>query len=69
MSLSRGKCNRTHKVRYPDLLAAKMALATIRKHDSTREDIPVRAYQCEFCKGAHLTSQAMNRDIASVKSA
>ena len=66
--LSRGFCNRTHKKRFPDQIAAKLALATIARHGdddpATGGKKPVRSYKCEFCKGHHLTSQPKNESIA-----
>lgn len=67
--LSRGFCNRTHKKRFPDSIAAKMALATISRYGSDMTSAegkkPTRAYECEFCKGYHLTSQPKNKPVAA----
>lgn len=53
---------RCAKVRYPDKLGAKIALASTqaseaqhRKQVSRRAE--VRAYRCPDCKGWHLTSR------------
>lgn len=58
--LSRGFCNRTQKKRFPDVIAAKLALATINRsgNDGKTGKLPTRSYQCEFCNGHHLTSQS-----------
>lgn len=45
------------KTRYRSLEEAKAALRTIRTRGEVREKNPVRAYECDGCKGAHLTSQ------------
>lgn len=45
------------KVRFRDLLAAQLEIQRIAKH-SVGWKVPVRAYQCQYCGGWHLTSQA-----------
>lgn len=64
--LARGFCRRTSKKRYPDSIAAKMALSTIQAWGSeSSEAKPTREYKCEFCNGYHLTSQAKNKKLAA----
>lgn len=47
------------KRRFRDGDEAKIALSTIRSAGAeVRAKTPVRAYECETCKGWHLTSQA-----------
>lgn len=59
--LSRGYCKKTYKTRFPDVIAAKMALATITRDGrdiNSSGKVPRRSYRCEFCSGYHLTSQS-----------
>lgn len=50
-------CFKTKKQRYYDEVAALLALAEIKRKDSSkREKQEQRAYKCQFCKGWHLTS-------------
>lgn len=44
-----------HKVRFPDRHRAKMAVRTIRNNKS--KPTRMRAYECEYCNGWHLTSK------------
>lgn len=66
--LSRGYCNRSKKTKFPDAIAAKLALANIQRFGD--DDVhhggkkPIREYRCEFCKGYHLTSQPKNEAVA-----
>lgn len=58
---------RCGKVRFPDRLAALLALASAgalaeRGNDARRE---VRAYPCENCHGWHLTSKGRGRRRAA----
>lgn len=53
----------TDKKRYPDKLAADIDLSSIigraEKHRKNRNKVlPVRSYECPWCGGHHLTSQA-----------
>jgi hypothetical protein len=45
------------KRRYHDLAQAKEAIKTIQYHHPNSSDLPTRAYECDHCKGAHITSQ------------
>ncbi len=45
------------KRRFRDIEQAKSALRFINTKGAVREKNPVRAYNCEACKGAHLTSK------------
>ncbi len=50
------------KIRYRDEIAAKLALATARRKDSSRRDkVETRIYACPICHGWHLTSQTKGR--------
>lgn len=51
------KCRKTHKIRYRDDIAAKLALARVSKGKRSRSKDEQRAYFCSFCRGYHLTSQ------------
>lgn len=59
---SRRRACRCGKVRYPGREAALHALHRVQggvRSGSTRlRTEPARAYECEFCAGWHLTSQA-----------
>lgn len=65
------KCYRTGKTRYPDALEANIQINRIRKnitrHRKQRfREEPKRAYECEFCLGWHITSQAKGeRDLGT----
>ena len=48
---------RTGKVRYRDHVEAVLALQFFAVW-SDRDVVPVRCYECPFCAGFHLTSQA-----------
>jgi hypothetical protein len=49
---------RCHKLRFDDELAAKLALATIRRRDNPlRAKLERRAYHCPTCTGWHLTAR------------
>lgn len=50
------RCRRTGKRRYRDHEEAVGSLQKI-GNNSTREVVPVRAYECDFCDGWHVTSQ------------
>lgn len=54
----RGKCPRTGKARFADESSATRAVRDIAVIADNRDKKPVRAYQCPFCHGWHLTSQA-----------
>jgi hypothetical protein len=47
----------TQKLRLPDHKAAVSRLQMLQWNHPTREYLPVRVYECEFCKGWHLTSK------------
>lgn len=47
------------KVRYPDRIAAALAMARIRAVGEPRGKDVRRAYQCPHCGGWHLTSRAV----------
>lgn len=58
-------CAAAGKVRYPDHLAAKLALARTGKHRHTRRPKDeTRTYWCRHCRGWHLTSQPKRRKAA-----
>lgn len=47
------------KVKYRDMIAAKLQLAKIQwKDKSHRPDLEQRAYKCPHCRGYHLTHKA-----------
>jgi hypothetical protein len=46
------------KTRFRDLEEAKRVLRSIKTNGVVREKNPARAYECDGCHGAHLTSQA-----------
>lgn len=56
------KCPRTGKKRYPNEQMANNQLNLIKKH-STRNQIPTRTYECEFCHGYHLTKRDDRKPI------
>ena len=45
------------KVRYRDHAEATRVLQNIRTKGDARETMPCRAYECDRCKGWHLTSK------------
>jgi hypothetical protein len=45
------------KKRYPDRIAAELALVSTRRNDQRRPKNERRTYKCGFCLGWHLTSQ------------
>jgi uncharacterized protein YlaI len=49
------------KVRYRDHQEAVTALHTLQSK-STRQQIPVRSYDCEECGGVHVTKQVIHRN-------
>lgn len=49
-------CEATNKKRYPDKRAAERAKRTIVNRHPERDELPVRTYRCDQCKGWHLTS-------------
>lgn len=62
MEVNDMRCNRTRKVRYKSELGANLAMARIAmqssRHRAQRhKEIPSRSYECQFCKGWHLTKQ------------
>jgi hypothetical protein len=56
------------KRRYPDRIAALMALANVQRQQEypnyavARKRQEARIYCCPNCKGWHLTGEALNRD-------
>jgi len=50
-------CSTTTKIRYPDQLAARLALATLQREDDP-EHQERKVYKCEWCGGWHLSSRA-----------
>lgn len=50
------RCDRTGKVSYRDEHSANRAIVNVATN-SQREIVPVRSYQCPFCKKWHLTSR------------
>jgi hypothetical protein len=50
------RCDRTGKVSYRDEHSANRAIVNVATV-SQREIVPVRSYQCPFCKHWHLTSR------------
>lgn len=50
-------CRHKGKRRFHDKTQAVSALHTIASRGARRERMPVRAYQCDFCKGWYLTSE------------
>lgn len=50
------------KIRYRDSIAAKLALASAQRMDSSgRAKIERRVYRCPRCNGWHLTSERRRR--------
>lgn len=60
--MARQVCKFSGKDRYPNKLECDLAIADIHRsnnhnrHRKFREE-PTRSYQCEACKGWHMTSQ------------
>jgi hypothetical protein len=53
---SRWFCDQANKRRYPDKRAAERAKRTIVNGHPERDELPLRTYECDQCKGWHLTS-------------
>jgi hypothetical protein len=50
-------CNtQPDKIRYKDHASAAYAAASVRENNPTRDQLPVRVYEC-VCGGWHMTSQ------------
>lgn len=50
------ECPDTGWRRFRDRTEANLRLATIMR-ESTRAEVPIRAYPCKFCLGYHLTKE------------
>lgn len=59
------KCTKTNKTRFPDEDHANKRMNAIQRHPN--KQVPTRVYQCEFCRGWHLTKRPANEVEGSVK--
>ena len=51
------RCPATGKLRYPDEIAAQLALISTKRAEQRRVTNERRYYRCPACGGFHLTSQ------------
>jgi hypothetical protein len=71
--MARPKCSTTGKDRFPNEMESNLAIASLTlasKHHRRQKyrELPTRSYQCEFCHGWHMTSQAKNEEWPDRKS-
>ncbi len=52
------------KVRYPDKIAARLALAMLHRQDKEGHH-ETRAYRCPLCRGWHLTSMEFRARVGA----